>query len=72
MHDYLATDGDSSIRPDEEADARRQFYSGYRDKNKARLSSMQKWSVVLTVSEIVQIIRRSPHDTDEGRTKRVG
>ncbi|KAL4981144.1 hypothetical protein BDW66DRAFT_156236 [Aspergillus desertorum] len=34
MHDYLATDGDSSIRPDEEADARRQFYSGYRDKNK--------------------------------------
>jgi Xaa-Pro aminopeptidase len=34
MHDYLATDGDSSIRPDEEADARRQLYSGYRDKNK--------------------------------------
>lgn len=42
MHDYLATDGDSSIRPDEEADARRQFYSGYRDKNKARLSSIEK------------------------------
>ncbi|KAL2818455.1 hypothetical protein BDW59DRAFT_175187 [Aspergillus cavernicola] len=35
MHDYLATDGDFSIRPrDEEADARRQLYSGYRDKNK--------------------------------------
>ncbi|KAL4884144.1 hypothetical protein BJY04DRAFT_206005 [Aspergillus karnatakaensis] len=35
MHDYLATDGDSSIRPiDEETDARRQLYSGYRDKNK--------------------------------------
>ncbi|KAL3471405.1 hypothetical protein BJX99DRAFT_250495 [Aspergillus californicus] len=35
MHDYLATDGDSFIRPmDEEVDARRQLYSGYRDKNK--------------------------------------
>ncbi|KAL6233842.1 hypothetical protein BDW75DRAFT_231636 [Aspergillus navahoensis] len=34
MHDYLATDGESSMRPDEEADARRQLYSGYRDKNK--------------------------------------
>ncbi|KAL4870358.1 hypothetical protein BDV12DRAFT_184542 [Aspergillus spectabilis] len=35
MHDYLATDGDSSIRPvDEETDARRQLYLGYRDKNK--------------------------------------
>ncbi|KAL4955148.1 hypothetical protein BDW69DRAFT_193437 [Aspergillus filifer] len=35
MHDYLATDGDSSIRPiDEEASSRRQKYFGYRDKNK--------------------------------------
>ncbi|RDW74335.1 exocyst subunit SEC8 [Aspergillus mulundensis] len=34
MHDYLATDGDSSIGPDEGTDARRQMYSGYRDKNK--------------------------------------
>ncbi|KAI9374271.1 hypothetical protein BJX61DRAFT_532557 [Aspergillus egyptiacus] len=35
MHDYLATDGDSFIRPmGEEAEARRQLYSGYRDKNK--------------------------------------
>ncbi|KAL4940742.1 hypothetical protein BDV06DRAFT_16267 [Aspergillus oleicola] len=35
MHDYLATDGDSSIRPiDEEANSRRQKYLGYRDKNK--------------------------------------
>ncbi|KAL4784626.1 hypothetical protein BJX76DRAFT_347642 [Aspergillus varians] len=35
MHDYLATDSDYFIRPmDEEADARRQLYSGYRDKNK--------------------------------------
>ncbi|KKK17963.1 hypothetical protein AOCH_003037 [Aspergillus ochraceoroseus] len=35
LHDYLATDGESSIRAmDEEADARRQLYSGHRDKNK--------------------------------------
>ncbi|KAL2868218.1 exocyst subunit SEC8 [Aspergillus lucknowensis] len=35
MHDYLATDGDFSIRPtDEEADTRRQLYSSYRDKSK--------------------------------------
>ncbi|KAJ5317591.1 hypothetical protein N7508_002099 [Penicillium antarcticum] len=35
MHDYLATDGDSSVRSrGEESDSRRNQYSGNRDKNK--------------------------------------
>ncbi|CAP98878.1 Pc22g15900 [Penicillium rubens Wisconsin 54-1255] len=35
MHDYLATDGDSSVRSrSEENDARRHLYTGNRDKNK--------------------------------------
>ncbi|KAF7591248.1 hypothetical protein BBP40_001809 [Aspergillus hancockii] len=34
MHDYLATDGESSLRPRAEDDSKRQFYSGYRDKSK--------------------------------------
>ncbi|KAE8150708.1 hypothetical protein BDV25DRAFT_129331 [Aspergillus avenaceus] len=34
MHDYLATDGESSLRPGSEDDTKRQLYSGYRDKNK--------------------------------------
>lgn len=34
MHDYLATDGVSLRQGAEEADARRKFYSGIRDKNK--------------------------------------
>ena len=33
MHDYLATDGESSIQPDE-TDNRRQLYYGQRDKNR--------------------------------------
>ncbi|KAJ5145994.1 uncharacterized protein N7515_000558 [Penicillium bovifimosum] len=33
MHDYLATDGDSSVRRTDEMD-RRHVYMGYRDKNK--------------------------------------
>lgn len=48
MHDYLATDG-HSIRPvDEEADARRQLYSGYRDKNKVLLVATLPLLIVLT------------------------
>ncbi|KAJ5794835.1 hypothetical protein N7457_001434 [Penicillium paradoxum] len=35
MHDYLATDGDSSVRSRaDENDTRRQVYTGHRDKNK--------------------------------------
>lgn len=34
MHDYLATDGESSLRPGGEDDSRRHLYSGYRDKTK--------------------------------------
>ncbi|EAW12820.1 exocyst subunit SEC8 [Aspergillus clavatus NRRL 1] len=35
LHDYLATDGESSFRQrEEEAEAKRQIYSGHRDKNK--------------------------------------
>ena len=38
MHDYLSTDGESTLRPmGEEADSKRQLYSGYRDKNKVRI-----------------------------------
>lgn len=33
MHDYLATDGESSVLPDE-TDNRRNLYYGQRDKNK--------------------------------------
>lgn len=37
MHDYLATDGDSSVRSRaEENDSRRHLYTGNRDKNKVR------------------------------------
>jgi hypothetical protein len=37
MHDYLATDGESSFRPRlEETEAKRQLYTGQRDKNKVR------------------------------------
>lgn len=34
MHDYLATDGESSLRPGEDADNKRMLYAGLRDKNK--------------------------------------
>ncbi|BAE62389.1 unnamed protein product [Aspergillus oryzae RIB40] len=34
MHDYLATDGESSLRPGGEDDSKRHLYSGYRDKSK--------------------------------------
>lgn len=33
MHDYLATDGESSVLPDE-TDNRRNLYYGQRDKNR--------------------------------------
>jgi hypothetical protein len=57
MHDYLATDG-HSIRPvDEEADARRQLYSGYRDKNKVCLTATFSCFIMLTTSETIQIVR---------------
>lgn len=39
MHDYLATDGDSSVGSRaEEKDARRHLYTGNRDKNKVKRS----------------------------------
>ncbi|THC92135.1 hypothetical protein EYZ11_008403 [Aspergillus tanneri] len=45
MHDYLATDGESSLRPGaEDSDTRRQLYSGYRDKNK--VSFCHKWAAI--------------------------
>ncbi|KAL3452855.1 hypothetical protein BJX65DRAFT_292779 [Aspergillus insuetus] len=62
MHDYLATDGDSSIRPDEEADARRQLYSGYRDKNKKlfKLSETDRTSEMKAEqNELDEILRSS-------------
>lgn len=38
MHDYLATDGDSTLRPvGEEADGKRQLHFGYRDRNRVRI-----------------------------------
>lgn len=38
MHDYLATDGESTLTPmGEESDSKRQLYSGYRDKNRVRV-----------------------------------
>lgn len=46
MHDYLATDGESSVLPDE-TDNRRNLYYGQRDKNKVSrpvVSFMEKFS----------------------------
>ncbi|KAE8350945.1 hypothetical protein BDV28DRAFT_159187 [Aspergillus coremiiformis] len=34
MHDYLATDGELSLRPGGEDDSKRHLFSGYRDKSK--------------------------------------
>jgi Xaa-Pro aminopeptidase len=42
MHDYLATDGDSSVRSrGEESDSRRNLYSGDRDKNKVTEAALK-------------------------------
>ena len=39
MHDYLATDGESTLRPmGEQQENKRQLYAGLRDKNKVSRS----------------------------------
>jgi Xaa-Pro aminopeptidase len=61
MHDYLATDGDSSVRSrSEENDARRHLYTGNRDKNKVRRPAFSFLIFQLadrSIVENVQIVR---------------
>jgi hypothetical protein len=61
MHDYLATDGDSSVRSrSEENDARRHLYTGNRDKNKVRRPAFSFFIFQLadrSIVENVQIVR---------------
>lgn len=61
MHDYLATDGDSSVRSHaDEHDSRRHVYTGYRDKNKVKDNPNHRnglvWLMVHNV-ENVQVVR---------------
>ncbi|PYH88188.1 hypothetical protein BO71DRAFT_423865 [Aspergillus ellipticus CBS 707.79] len=63
MHDYLATDGESSFRPRiEEAEAKRQLYTGQRDKNKKmfKLSETDHTSEIQAEqTELDEILRSS-------------
>ncbi|RAK88699.1 hypothetical protein BO79DRAFT_148364 [Aspergillus costaricaensis CBS 115574] len=63
MHDYLATDGESSFRPrHEEAEAKRQLYTGQRDKNKKmfKLSETDHTSEIQAEqNELDEILRSS-------------
>ncbi|PWY75183.1 hypothetical protein BO70DRAFT_296262 [Aspergillus heteromorphus CBS 117.55] len=63
MHDYLATDGESSFRPRlEEAEAKRQMFTGQRDKNKKmfKLSETDHTSEIQAEqSELDEILRSS-------------
>ncbi|KAI9040641.1 exocyst subunit SEC8 [Aspergillus affinis] len=62
MHDYLATDGVSLRQGAEESEARRQFYSGIRDKNKKmfKLSEADRTTEIQAEQdELDEILRAS-------------
>ena len=67
MHDYLATDGESSLRPGGEDDSKRHLYSGYRDKSKVcKTNDHIVYRVPsLTVLENVQTVRDGWDDGNE-------
>lgn len=70
MHDYLATDGESSFRPrHEEAEAKRQLYTGQRDKNKVRAMTKTCLFICSLAIENVQIVRNGPYFRNTSRAK---